>query len=197
MTMSQDGPGQPRRRRPPRPLDAARLEELALAYVARFATSAGRLEAYLARKLRERGWEDEGEAAPAALVERFVAKGWVDDAGWGRMRTSGLLSRGYGARRIAEALRAGGISEEIRDSLAPGEADRREAAAAYARRRRLGPHGPALPRDAALRARQREKQLAAMLRAGHDFAAAARIVDAASADEIARWVRDAAEDQDR
>src|SRR5690606_22662366 len=43
-------------RRAPKPLDAARLDELALTYVARFATSAAKLERYLKRKLRERGW---------------------------------------------------------------------------------------------------------------------------------------------
>ena len=42
-----------RERKPPRPLDAARLNEMALAYVARFATSAGKLSDYLRRKLRE------------------------------------------------------------------------------------------------------------------------------------------------
>jgi regulatory protein len=58
-----------RRKRPPKPLDSARLEELALAYVARFSTTAAKLERYLRRKLRERGWEGEGEPRLAALVE--------------------------------------------------------------------------------------------------------------------------------
>jgi regulatory protein len=39
-------------RRQPKPLDPARLDELALTYVARFATSAAKLERYLKRKLR-------------------------------------------------------------------------------------------------------------------------------------------------
>ncbi len=47
-----------RTRRPPRPLDAALLDELALGYVARFATSTGKLSAYLNRKLRERVSEE-------------------------------------------------------------------------------------------------------------------------------------------
>ena len=37
-----------------KPLDAARLDELALAYVARFATSRAKLLRYLARKVRDR-----------------------------------------------------------------------------------------------------------------------------------------------
>src|ERR1043166_2251257 len=99
----------PARRRRPIPLDGARLEELALAYVARFSTSAARLAAYLSRKLRERGWdgegEDEGEAVATALVARFVSCGFVDDGAFARARSAGLLRRGYGARRIDQALR--------------------------------------------------------------------------------------------
>ena len=55
-----------------------RLGEMALAYVARFSTSAARLERYLRRKLRERGWDGEGEPQVAALVERYVDLGYVD-----------------------------------------------------------------------------------------------------------------------
>ena len=51
--MVKEPPSNGRKPRSSRPLDKARLEELALAYVARFATSAARLESYLARKLRE------------------------------------------------------------------------------------------------------------------------------------------------
>ena len=44
-----------------RPIDGERLEQLALAYVARFAVSSAKLQGYLRRKLRERGWAGEGE----------------------------------------------------------------------------------------------------------------------------------------
>ena len=185
-----------RRRNPPAPLDAARLEELALAYVARFATSAGRLAAYCRRKLRERGHagQDEGTPPPdvAALVARFVAKGFVDDAGFAHARAEGLLRRGYGARRVGEALRADGIAEALRADMAPGEAGRREAAAAYARRRRLGPFArePLAPTDRA----GREKQLAALLRAGHDSAHARHVLAADSPGELDDWIAAAREE---
>lgn len=188
--MRQEG-DQPRRAvRKGKPLDPARLEELALAYVARFATSAGRLAAYCQRKLRERGWDGEEPPDLDALLARFVAKGWVDDAGWGRMRADGLLARGYGARRIEQALKAGGLADDLRQRLRPAESAAWAAALGYARKRRFGPFGDAPPADPAARARRREKQLAAMLRAGHDFAAAARIVDAADAEEVAQWCID-------
>ncbi|MFK4872313.1 hypothetical protein ACI3K3_09880, partial [Novosphingobium sp. ZW T3_23] len=77
------------KRRNPQPLTEQRLEELALAYVARFATTQGKLRDYLQRKLRERGWvgaedgEADGRDAPDLdrLIGRYVELGYVDDAG--------------------------------------------------------------------------------------------------------------------
>lgn len=186
-----------RKARPP--LDGARLEELALAYVARFATSSGRLADYCRRKLRERGYVGQDDDAPppdvATLVERFVAKGYVDDAGYARARADTLLHRGYGARRVGAALRGDGIAEPLRDSVAPGEAALREAAVVYARRRRMGPYARERldPADRA----GREKQLAAMLRAGHESAHARRVLIAVSTGELDGWIAEAREEEDR
>ena len=121
-----------RPKRVPKPLDPARLEELALAYVARFATSAAKLEGYLARKLRERGWDGEGEPPVATLVARLVAAGYVDDAAFARARSGSLLRRGYGQRRIGQALHAAGIAEEVREEVRAGEGAQRRAALAMA-----------------------------------------------------------------
>lgn len=192
------------KRRPPRPLDPARLEELALAYVARFATTAGKLRTYLQRKLRERGWvgdEMEGgdEDAPPppdleALIERFAAHGYVDDAGYARMRSADLLRRGYGARRVSQQLMQAGIAEELRADVAPEEAERRAAALALARKRRFGPFAVRAVLQGEEAHKPREKQLAAMVRAGHDFDHARRVLDAATPDELVQWVAEARED---
>lgn len=181
-------------RSPRDPLDMRRLEELALAYVARFATSAGRLASYCRRKLRERGHAGADDGAPPpdvdALVQRFVAKGYVDDASYARAKAGGLLRRGYGARRVEQALRADAIGESLRATLAPEEGERREAAAAYARRRRLGPFA----RDGAdVDPRALEKQLAALMRAGHDLRHARAVLVAASPEEVDDWVAEARE----
>lgn len=173
-----------RQRPAPRPLTAARLEELALAYVARFATSRAKLEAYLARKLRERGWDGEGEAPVATIVERFVAAGYVDDAAFARAKSGSLLRRGYGQRRVAQALGAAGIDEDVRAEVQAGEGALRRAALALARKRGFGPFGQGEPeRDRALR----EKQIAAMLRAGHALDSARELVDAASIEAAEEW----------
>ncbi|PEQ12821.1 hypothetical protein B2G71_11065 [Novosphingobium sp. PC22D] len=168
--------------RPRTPLDETKLEEMALAYVSRFATTRAKLEAYLRRKLRERGWQGEREPSPQALCERFVARGYVDDAAWARMKAGSLLRRGYGGRRLGEALQAAGISAELRADVQPKPPEARRAALALARRRRFGPFG-APPADP----KAREKQIAAILRAGHTLDNAREIVDAADRAWLERW----------
>jgi len=175
-----------RERRPPKPLDPVRLEELALAYVARFATSAGKLSAYLNRKLRERGWAGEAEADPAAIVSRYVELGYIDDAGFARAKAGSLRRRGYGERRVAQALVAAGIAEAEREEARGLLREQREAALTMARKRGFGPftRAAADPDDAR---RLREKQLAAMLRAGHPLEMARVLVDAPSIEVAEEW----------
>lgn len=190
MAMASDRQAMKRARPKAKPLDGARLEELALTYVARFATSASKLERYLARKLRERGWEAEGEPDVAGLVERYVSLGYVDDAAFARARTGSLLRRGYGPRRVRQALGEAGIGEQARDEARPGEAAERRAALTLARKRGFGPFGrEALDRE------RREKQIAAMLRAGHRLDSAREMVDAASEQAAERWAAEADDDE--
>lgn len=172
----------PRPKRTPKPLNSVRLNDLALHYVARFATSAAKLEAYLARKLRERGWDGEGEAPVAALVERFVTAGYVDDLAYAKAKSGSLLRRGYGTRRIGQALQAAGIGEDLREEVRADESDQRRAALALAKKRRFGPFGNELP-DRTVR----EKQLAAMLRAGHPLDLARALLAAASVEDAEDW----------
>ena len=174
-----------------KPLDPPRLEELALAYVARFATSAGKLAQYLKRKLRERGWEAATQPDIAALIERFVAAGYVDDAGFARGRAAGLHRRGYGDRRVEQTLRGAGVAEEVRASVQGDEATSRRAALVLARKRKFGPFGAERPDPA-----KRQKQFAAMLRAGHPLDSVRVLIDAASEAEALEWVDEAAGDPD-
>ncbi|KLI65286.1 regulatory protein RecX [Aurantiacibacter marinus] len=178
-------------KRPPKPLSAPALEELALAYVARFATSSAKLLRYLERKLRERGWDSESaDDAPdlPALVARFVDKGYVDDEAFARARSADLLRRGYGANRVRQALGQAGIAAPIREKMQPGEVQKRRAALHLASKRRFGPFStkPVPPE-------KREKQIAAMLRAGHTFDHARAVLGAADADRAHDWLAEAEE----
>lgn len=170
-------------RRNPKPLDRLRLEELALAYVARFATTRAKLEAYLARKLRERGWaEDDAPPQIAELAARFEEAGYIDDEVYARAKAGSLMRRGYGRRRVDQALGHAGVGEAIRDGMDYGERDLRTAALGLARKRRFGPFGQQPP-DRSVR----EKQIAAMLRAGHLMEHVQALIDAHSTIEAEDW----------
>ena len=163
---------QPRRKTRP-PLTAAKLEELALAYVGRFATSRSKLVAYLGRKLRERGWEGSVPPAVDELADRLVRLGYVDDRGFAMSKARSLTSRGYGERRVHQALAQAGISgEEGSDARDLAEDEAVASALRFARRRAIGPYAQHVPDPA-----QRERALAAMIRAGHRFPVARAIVD--------------------
>ena len=160
----------PRKPRPP--LDEERLSELMLAYVARFATSRTKLATYLARKLRERGWAGDGEPPVAELVGKAAGSGFVDDAAYALGKSRSLTARGYGGRRVAQALHAAGIDEaDAEAARAHAREEAAEAALRFARRRRFGPFG-----TRAADPRLQEKQLAAMIRAGHELRLAKAIV---------------------
>ena len=169
-----------RKERPP--LNPESLRELALNYVGRFATTRSKLRVYLARKLRERGW-DGGQAPDAqSIADDFARQGYVDDAAYALSKSRTLTARGYGERRVEQALRAAGIEEA--DGLSARTVARRgavDAALRFAERRRIGPFATA-PADP----RARERALAAMVRAGHGFAIARAVVELAPGDAVDR-----------
>ncbi|GMM93409.1 regulatory protein RecX [Qipengyuania sp. MTN3-11] len=192
--MDHSRPSRRRNSRTAKPLDRAALKDLAMAYVARYATTSGKLGQYLRRKLRERDWIGDDAPEVDGLVAEFVERGFVDDEGWAQARAANLSSRGYGRRRIGESLRAAGIGETIREGTAPGEGEAREAAVRLARRRRFGPFGEPLAGEDG--AKRRDKQLAAMARAGHDFAHARRVIESPGEDDLANWIAEAESDED-
>ncbi|HET7816720.1 MAG TPA: RecX family transcriptional regulator [Sphingomicrobium sp.] len=172
------------------PLRAEQLHELALRYVGRYATTRAKLAAYLGRKLRERGWDGGGEPPVAQLVERFARSGLVDDAAFAMAKSRSLVERGYGAGRVRQALRAAGVDEEDgREARELAAAEAASAALRFARRRRIGPFATATADP-----KTRERALAAMVRAGHAFEIARRLVDcrpgeAIDAEELAARFR--------
>jgi regulatory protein len=156
------------------PLDSAALERAALRYAERYATTRARLAAYLERKLRERGWAESAPPAVDRLVARMAELGYVDDAAFAAARAAALARRGYGPRRVADALRAAGVGEEDGAGARSIARDGAwTAALRFAERRRIGPFAREEPDRAA-----RERALAALLRAGHPMALSRRIASA-------------------
>lgn len=144
-----------------------------MAYVGRFATTRAKLAQYLRRKLAEKGWEAPRPPEIEPLVEKLARLGYVDDAAFALAKARSLGQRGYGERRVDLALRQAGVDD---DDGAPAKAMATSGATAaairYAQRRRLGPfaHEPADPK-------RRARALSAMIRAGHSFDLARRLIN--------------------
>lgn len=98
--------------------------------------------------------------------------GLLDDATFAANRTSVLRQRGWSARRIAAALGTKGVKRaDVVTALGQDKVGDEAAARRYAERRRLGPWRP---RD---RAERRDRDIAAMIRAGFGSALARRTID--------------------
>ncbi|WP_207480403.1 regulatory protein RecX [Arenibaculum pallidiluteum] len=165
------------------------LENAALHYLERFATSSANLRRVLMRRVqrsaRDHGTDpEEGAAWVDALVERYRRSGILDDRVYAEARAASLQRRGASTRAIREKLAAKGIGREQADAALDalgeeigGDLDL-EAAKAFARRRRLGPF------RAGDREAQRERDLAALGRAGFSYETARRVIDARDPDAI-------------
>ncbi|MDA8231449.1 MAG: RecX family transcriptional regulator [Magnetospirillum sp.] len=165
------------------------LENAALHYLERFASSSANLRRVMMRKAERSLAHWGGERAEAAaLVDSVLAKlsrlGYLDDAAYARQKAAGLHRRGRSGRAIRAALAAKGVAgdhaEAALGELAAeaGDGDR-AAALNLARRRRLGPFRK--PED---RAAMRTRDLAALARAGFDFDTARQVIDASTVDSL-------------
>lgn len=163
------------------------LENAALHYLERFASSSANLRRVMMRKVDRSLTHWGGDRAEAAAqVEAVIAKlaglGCLDDAAYAAMKTRGLHGRGKGMRVIRQTLAAKGVDAETADGalarLAEDVADPDFTAAIHlARKRRLGPFRPE-----AERAGMRQKDLAVLARAGFAFDTARRVVEASVED---------------
>jgi regulatory protein len=192
--MNDDDPTKPAKpkkpgRRIPAKVSAKSLENVALHYLERFATSGEGLRRVLMRRVaRSAHYHDTDEREAAEWVDQVVAKmqakGFINDRLFAEGRTRTLLTQGVPLRGIRMRLREKGIADDIAaDVLAlvaddDGDVDV-AAAVALAKRRRLGPF-----RAPEVRRERRDKDLAAMARAGFGYDVARQVVDAPSPDAL-------------
>ncbi len=177
------------RRRPPRPDDMAldRLVDHGLRYLARYNAGSGDLRRVLKRRLDRAvvegviAGEDAATRLDAALA-RLGDLGVVDDSRFAASLARSLRSRGRSAAAIAGRLARSGIGREAAaEAIAEadeaggdpteGEVGERAAAHRLARRRRLGPWRPAA------RVENRDRDVAALARAGFSVAIAIAVID--------------------
>lgn len=153
MRSAPDAAGGPEGGGPEKAIDAALLEEWALSYLGRYASTAENLRQVLRRRVRRRlaaegAGDREGATAIEPLIEALVRRyretELVNDAAYAAGRARRGVTQGRSLRRIAAGLAAKGVGaadakaaiEMLRDEAADPEL---AAAAAFARRRRLGP----------------------------------------------------------
>jgi len=175
------GKEKPKFARAARPLSVTRasLETAALRYLERFDCSTARLRKVLSERVAKaaRAGVPEAAAAPAIVEEllaRYQSSGLIDDQRFARNFAARQRDRGGSRRMIEQKLRARGITADVVQELLPrgnSAESELEAARAFARRRRLGPH-----RKPELRDEYRRKDLMAMARAGFDYDTATRVV---------------------
>lgn len=165
-------------KKPPRPVSAEWLFRAGAHYLERYSASVEGLRRVLLRKVRRRA-EARGEAAAdfEPLVEeavaRFVELKLVDDRLFAEAKLRSFRRRGTSARATEMKLREKGVDRETVAAVMEAEPiDERAGAHALARRRRLGPHRT---RD---RAERRDRDVAALMRAGFGYADAAAAIDA-------------------
>ena len=176
-----------------------RLENKALHYLGRYASSEANLRQILKRfamrKCQPTDADDDDADADTdafrqileteidALITRYRALGYVDDRGFALGRARAMRTRGASTRRIIQTLKAKGVDAEIASEImadglkadtdtnpeTPSADAETTAARIYAQRRRLGQY--ASPTSQA-KPNWQNRHLASMMRAGFNYATA-------------------------
>ncbi len=163
-----------------------RLREAALAYLERFESSAQSVRRTLRRRVER--WamksgepvEEGAHAAIEAVIEDLSRAGLIDDARYAGMKARSLFNGGRSGRAIGAYLAARGIESSVIGDALEARAEEAEnpedpdleAALRFARKKRLGRF-----RSPELRAEKRDRDLAALGRAGFSWAIARSVVD--------------------
>ena len=173
--------------RPPTRMTQTSLEASALFYLARYASSSGNLRRVLMRKVARSAAHYGDDPAPLKpIVEALVAKhcntGAVNDTLYAESQTRALRRRGGSARAIVQKLNAKGVPAEIiaetAAAMAEDEGGDLNAACRFARRRRLGPF------RSGGREEHRQRDIAALGRAGFEYRVAATVIDAEDVESL-------------
>lgn len=184
-------------RKVPRKVSAQSLENAALFYLARFSAPSAQLRRVLLRRVdrsvKAHGTDAaEGRRLVDELIERYRRSGLIDDAAYAAGKARSLRRRGTSRVIIGRTLRAKGLSAADSDAALKGlTSDETGAgdgefatAARLAQRKRLGPF-----RAQSERGELRQRDMAALARAGFGYDVARRVIDAESATALEEMIR--------
>lgn len=152
-----------------------RLENKALHYLGRYASTQARLREVL-KRFALRKMPDEEPERMAALVEKMVAdcaaKGYVNDKVFAEQKTASLRRQGSSRFQIQRKLYEKGVDRDtiataIQDHDDDNDHDTEvEAALIYARKRRLGPYARPPVGSLEMKDGWRDRHYASLARAG-------------------------------
>lgn len=177
---------EPRKRKLPRKVSPKYLENAALFHLKRYACSAKQLKTVLLRKAQRSLRAHGGELEQAVqwideVVAKLMRNGLLDDSAFARMKADSLRAAGKSKRAIAMKLRLKGVEDDVvQEHVARvgEELSEEEAAHVHARKKRLGPY------RAVGREERREKDMAALARAGFSYAVAKKVIGGDTAEPV-------------
>ncbi len=159
------------------------LQYAALHYLERFATSSENLRRVLMRRVQRSVYHhntdpEEGQALIDDVVRRYQKIGLLNDQQYAEARVSGLNRRGTSKKLTRLKLMEKGVAEEvIAQALETlneeeGNAELR-AALNLARKKKMGPYRLSEEREG-----KRERDMAAMARAGFSYDMVKKVIEA-------------------
>lgn len=156
----------------PKPPTKARLRHIALYYLDRFESSEENLRAVLKRRIDKYAFFDRtynpNEAYQWAeeVIEECLKQNFVNDERYAEFKVNNYLSIGKSRRYIEQKLKQKGIDENVVAKFFDEENySELETALNFAKKKKIG----RFREDESKRADNRQKDLAALVRAGFDY----------------------------
>ena len=175
---------------PPARITQTYIENVALHYLERFASSSANLRRVLLRRIHRSIAHWGGEAdQPLADLEQVMQKltrlGYLDDARYAVSKAGWLRAKGGSTLKVRAGLAAKGVDKELIDQALSqlSEQDGNDdlsAAWILARRRRLGPYRQDKRQE------HRDRDLAVLGRAGFSWGVAKEVVDSEDVKESSK-----------
>lgn len=174
----------------PRRISAQYLENAALYYLQRYASSAENLRRVLLRKVKRSSDFHKTDPEPFYpviddMILRYERSGLLNDKGFAEAKVASLRRQGQSRQAILAKLQAKGLTRaDIEAALAQAAAEHAEdaemtAALAFIRRKKIGRYAKAPAGDP----KARQKELAAMGRAGFSYELARAALQHGNADD--------------
>lgn len=170
-----------------RKMTLKRLQNIALYYLERFETSADNLRQVLKRRVFDYARQTpdfdvaEAEQWIEDIVEKMVRLGYINDNRYAEFKIDGYLNAGKPERYIRQKMMQKGIGEDIVDEVLQNrEFDEKEMALRFAQKKKIGPWRT----DEENRKLNRQKDLAALVRAGFGYDIAQQILAIETIDDF-------------